>query len=120
MRQFTRYAAVGVLATLVHYAILIVCVERARWPAWLASGCGASIGAQVAYLGNRWFTFSSRAGFGVSWLRFQILALAGALLGMMIVALAVYLGIHYVLAQMLATGIAMVLTFLFNRSWTFR
>ena len=35
-----RYTLVGALATAVHYAVLVVCVETARWPAWLASGNG--------------------------------------------------------------------------------
>ena len=86
----------------------------------MASGYGAAIGAQLAYLGNRWFTFAYRADIGTSWLRFQALALVGALLGMVIVAVAVRLGIYYVLAQMAATGIVMLLTFVLNRAWTFR
>ncbi len=120
MRQLIRYACVGAVATAAHYAILIVGVQWAHWPAWLASGYGAAIGAQVAYLGNRWFTFAYRAGIGASWLRFQVLALAGALLGMAIVAVAVRGGLYYVLAQMVATGIVMLLTFVLNRIWTFR
>ena len=120
MRQFLRYAAIGAIATCVHYAILIVCVESARWPAWLGSGYGAAIGAQFAYLGNRWFTFSYRANVGLSWLRFQILALVGALLGMAIVATMVHFGLYYLLAQMLATATVMVITYVLNKTWTFR
>ena len=120
MRQLFRYVSVGAVATAAHYAILVACVQWAHWPAWLASGYGAAIGAQVAYLGNRWFTFAYRAGIGASWLRFQVLALAGALLGMAIVAVAVRGGLYYVLAQMVATGIVMLLTFVLNRIWTFR
>ncbi|MBP9929635.1 MAG: GtrA family protein, partial [Rhodoferax sp.] len=57
MRHLLRYATVGVVATAVHYLLLIACVELAHWDAWLASGYGAAAGAQVAYLGNRCFTF---------------------------------------------------------------
>ena len=120
MRQLVRYGSVGAVATAVHYAILIACVQWAHWPAWLASGYGAATGAQVAYLGNRWFTFTDRAGIGASWLRFQALALVGALIGMAIVAVAVRLGGYYVMAQMAATAIVMLLTFVLNREWTFR
>lgn len=120
VRQFVQYLAVGAVATLVHYACLVWCVERAHWPAWLASGCGATIGAQVAYLGNRWFTFGTRSRVGLSWLRFQVLALSGALLGMAIVAVAVRGGLYYLLAQLLATALVVMLTFVLNRAWTFR
>ena len=115
-----RYTAVGAFATAVHYGLLVLCVERAGWPAFAASGFGAVVGAQVAYLGNRWFTFAHRGDVRASWPRFQAAALLGALLGMAIVALGVRLGVHYLIAQVLATLTSLVLTFAVNRVWTFR
>ncbi len=120
MRRFIRYGTVGAIATATHYLVLVLCVEGAGWPAWLASGLGAVVGAQVAYLGNRHYTFEHRGPIGESWLRFQSTALLGALLGMAIVAAGVHLGLHYLLAQVLATGASLVLTFAINRAWTFR
>ena len=120
MRRFVRYGMVGAIATAAHYLLLVLCVERANWPAWLASGAGAVLGAQVAFLGNRWFTFSHQGTIGGAWMRFHATALAAALLGMVIVGLAVWLGLYYVLAQMLATGVGLVLTFVINQRWTFR
>ena len=120
LHPFIRYSAVGLVATAVHYVVLVLCVERAGWPAWWGSGFGAVAGAQVAYVGNRWLTFAHRGASGVSWTRFQITASAGAVLGMALVALGVRLGLHYVLAQMFATATSLVLTFAMNRSWTFR
>ena len=120
MQRFFRYAAVGAIATTVHYLLLVLCVELGGWPAFLASGFGAVVGAQVAYAGNRWFTFAHRGDMAASWLKFQGTALIGAAFGMAVVATAVHLGWHYVLAQMLATALALLLTFAINRRWTFR
>ncbi len=120
LQQFLRYASVGAVATAVHYALLVLAVEAFGWPAFLASGFGAVVGAQVGYAGNRHFTFAHRGDVRASWPRFQATALAGALLGMAIVALGVRLGAHYVLAQMVATGVSLVLTFAINRAWAFR
>jgi len=120
MRQLFRYAVVGAVATAVHYLTMVVCVELAHWQAWLASGYGATIGAQVAFLGNRWFTFSAGAGIGATWLRFHVLALAGAIVGMAIVALGVHLSAYYLWAQMAATLTVMLMTFVGNRAWAFR
>jgi putative flippase GtrA len=117
---FVRYTAVGAVATAVHYGLLVLCVERGHWPAFAASGFGAVVGAQVAYLGNRWFTFAHRGDVRASWPRFQATALLGALLGMAIVAFGVRLGVHYLIAQALATLTSLVLTFAVNRVWTFR
>ena len=120
MRQFLRYSAIGALATVVHYLLLVLCVERGGWQAWWGSGFGAVAGAQVAYLGNRWFTFAHRGAVIASWPRFQATALAGALLGMAVVALMVRLGLHYLLAQVLATLLSLGFTFCINRNWSFR
>lgn len=115
----TRYLLVGAFATTVHYTLLVLCVELGAWPAPLASGFGAVVGAQLGYAGNRQFTFAHRGAIATSWARFQATALLGAALGMAIVALGVWLGLHYVAAQMLATLTAIGLTFLINRRWTF-
>ena len=119
-RHFSRYTLVGAVATAVHYLVLVACVEAAGWPAWLGSGLGAVVGAQLAYAGNRWFTFAHRGEIGTSWPRFMLTALGGALLGMAIVALGVRLGVHYLVAQVIATLTSLVLTFAINRAWTFR
>ena len=120
MRHFIRYTAVGAIATAAHYLLLVLCVEYGGWPAFAASGLGAVLGAQLAYAGNRWFTFAHRGSVGASWLRFQATALLGALLGMALVALGVRFGIHYLIAQAAATLASLVLTFAVNRYWTFR
>ena len=120
MNRFVRYVGVGAVATAVHYALLIVGVERAGWPAALASGFGAVVGAQVAYAGNRWFTFAHRGAVAASWPRFQATALLGALLGMAIVEAGVRLGVHYLVAQVAATLTGLALTYAVNRAWTFR
>jgi putative flippase GtrA len=114
-----RYTSVGALATLVHYALLTLAVEFAGWPAWLASGAGALVGAQVAFIGNRTFTFAHRGAIPASWVKFQLTALLGALAGMAIVAIGVRVGFHYLLAQAVATLLVLGLTFAVNRHWTF-
>jgi putative flippase GtrA len=114
-----RYAAVGTVATAVHYALLIALVEVFGGPAWFGAGLGAVIGAQVAFAGNRIFTFEHRGDWRRSWLRFQITAVIGALLGMALVTLAQALRWHYLVGQAAATLAAMLLTFAINRHWAF-
>jgi putative flippase GtrA len=120
MQRFARYTVVGAVATAVHYALLAFIVEVLHGPAWLASGIGAVVGAQVAFAGNRWFTFAHAGDVAPAWARFQGTAAAGALLGMAIVGAGVRLGVYYLAAQVVATLAGMVMTFLVNRAWTFR
>jgi putative flippase GtrA len=119
MPRLLRYAIVGVAATAAHYALLVVAVEVGHWPAWLASGAGAVFGAQVAWLGNRAFTFAHRGALGASWWRFQIAAALGAAAGMAIVAATVALGVHYLVGQVVATVAVMLGTYAINARWTF-
>ncbi len=114
-----RYAAVGAAATAAHWLTLAALVEVARVPAWLASGVGAVLGAQLAFVGNRQFTFAHRGAGWPAWWRFMSTAAVGALAGMAVVGAGVALGLHYLLAQAVATLLVMLGTFAVNRRWTF-
>ena len=120
MRRLARYTAVGVGATAAHYALLAAIVETGGGPAWLASGAGALLGAQVAFWGNRRYTFSHTGPWWPAWCRFHLTAGAGAVLGMTLVAAGVRVGLHYLLAQAAATVIVMGASFAANRAWAFR
>ncbi|MEO8123492.1 MAG: GtrA family protein [Burkholderiales bacterium] len=120
MKLLLRYTLVGAIATAAHYALLIVCVEVGHWPAWGASGFGAVVGSQVAFLGNWRYTFGYRGSLGRSWVKFHATALAGAALGMAIVGGAVHIGLHYLIGQLVATLASLLLTFTINRLWSFR
>ncbi len=114
-----RYAAVGAVATAAHWALLVLIVEAGLAPPWLASGVGAVAGAQVAFFGNRRFTFGHGGPAAAAWWRFMGTALLGAVAGMAIVAAGVAMSLHYLLAQALATSAVLLLTFAVNRAWTF-
>jgi putative flippase GtrA len=114
-----RYAAVGAVATLAHYALLWWLVEHVHWWPALAAGAGAALGAQLGFVGNRSFTFQHRGPWLPAWWRFQLTALLGGVTSMAVVAAGVGLGLHYLLAQAAATLGVLVLTYLINRRWAF-
>jgi putative flippase GtrA len=115
------YAAVGALATAAHYVLLAVLVESAWLNPGPAAACGACLGAVVAYWGNRAFTFrATPAPHGRAMWRFAAVALAGAGLNGLIVAWGHGAwGLHYLVAQAIATVLVMLLTYHLNRWWTF-
>ncbi len=114
-----RYAGVGGLATVAHWVLLVALVEWVAVAPWLGSGCGALLGAQVAFVGNRSFTFGHAGPWWPAWLRFMATAVLGGGVGMAIVGAGVALGLHYLLAQAVATAAGLALTFAVNRVWTF-
>jgi putative flippase GtrA len=118
-RRFFRYAAVGAVATAAHYAILVALVEAGLLAPQRAAALGAWIGAQVAFAGNAAFTFRGAGATLGAWWRFQLTAVIGALLSFSLVAAGVRLGLHYLLAQIVATLIGVVVTYEINRRWSF-
>jgi putative flippase GtrA len=117
--RFLRYASVGAAATAVHYAVLVGLVESALLAPRYAAATGAWVGAQVAFAGNAWFTFGGAAVGFAAWLRFQVTAVVGAAISFAIVAIGVRAGLHYLLAQALATLLALLVTYEINRRWSF-
>ena len=114
-----KYLAVGGVATIAHYALLVALVEWAGWtPAW-AAGAGAALGAQLGFVGNRVFTFGHQGPWLPAWWRFQLTALLGGAVSIAVVAAGTRLGLHYLLAQALATLLALLLTYLINKRWAF-
>lgn len=117
--RFLQYAAVGAVATAAHYAILVGLVEAGLLAPQRAAALGAWVGAQVAFAGNAAFTFRGAGATVGAWLRFQITAVVGAMLSFALVALGVRIGLHYLLAQIVATLINLGVTFEINRRWSF-
>ena len=117
--RFLQYAAVGAVATAAHYAILVGFVEAGWLAPPRAAALGAWVGAQVAFAGNAAFTFRGAPVTLAAWLRFQVTALVGAVLSFALVAAGTRLGVHYLLAQIAATLVTLVVTFEINRRWSF-
>ncbi|WP_298235647.1 GtrA family protein [uncultured Azohydromonas sp.] len=118
--SFTRYTAVGGLATAVHYALLALLVEAVRVPPAAAAALGALAGAVLAYAGNRRFTFRDVEVCHRRTLpRFLTVAALSAALNSLLVALGTALGEHYLLAQAQSTAAGLVLGYGLNKRWSF-
>lgn len=119
-RQLSSFAGVGLIATGVHYALLICLVELARAPAPPAALAGSIAGAVVSYALNRRHTFRSRLPHSQTGGRFALVALGAAALTYGLMSLFVNVaGAPYLPAQVVTTGIVALWTFLAHRLWTF-
>jgi putative flippase GtrA len=121
VQQFVSFAGVGVVATAIHYAILIALVHLGAINPALASAAGATVGAFVSYLLNYHYTFRSSNGHVASMAKFGAVAGIGIILNSLCMLLGTQvLGLYYILSQVIATGLVLIWTFLANRSWTFQ
>jgi putative flippase GtrA len=117
---FGRFLIVGLISTSVHYLVLIAMVELLHWSAVLGSGCGFSLGAVVSYLMNRSFTFRSDAPHERAVVRFVAVLAVGLVLNLLLMhAFTVRLGLPYLLAQVLTTGLVLFWHFGGNALWSF-
>ena len=117
---FLRFVVVGVIATSVHYLVLIAAVERAGWSAVWGSGLGFGTGAVVNYLLNRRFTFRSEVPHVTAVSRF-VVVMGGALAlnQLLMHVLTQVAGLPYLLAQVLTTGVTLFWNFAGNALWSF-
>ncbi len=121
IQSLIRYAMVGAVGTLAHYAVLVVLVERGRVSPPVATAIGFTMGALVNYFLNVRFTFQSTRPHREAMPRFFAAAAAGMAANTGIVALGVNVfRLHYIVPQVVATAVVVFGTFCVNRAWTFQ
>jgi putative flippase GtrA len=119
-RQFIRYAGSGAVGTATQYAALFALVH-ARWAEPIAaSTVGAMAGALVNYGLNYRYTFASAHPHRHALPRFAAIALMGLFVNAAVMAAVLAIGgPHYLLAQVVATGVVLFVGYHANRQWTF-
>jgi len=119
-RELFRFLVVGGACTLLQYLVLVLGVELLNADAIVASATGFLTSASVNYLLNRRYTWSSDLAHSVAVRRFiavVAMSLALNMLGMKL--LHDYLRWHYLLSQVLTTGLTLSWNFAGHRRWTF-
>jgi putative flippase GtrA len=120
IRQIATFVGVGLTATAAHFAALTVLVENGLTGPVAGSGVGFVVGGIVSYSLNRRFTFESTRSHAGAVPRFMVVAGVAFVLNGLIMGLLVHeLGIYYLLAQSITTGITMLWTFSGYRVWAF-
>lgn len=121
LHQFARFSGVGFVSAIGHYGLLIALVQGAGTEPVRASVAGALLGAWINYALNYRYTFRSTQRHRQSVARFAVVAAFGLVLNTFFMWLGVDLmHLHYLLSQVLTTGLVLLWSFAANRYWTFR
>ncbi len=121
INKFIRFLGVGGLATIFQYALLILFVELLFIPKVPSSIISFSLSALLNYWLNFHFTFKSNKSHKEALPKFLIIALIGLLINTCVFMLSIkYLGVYYLVAQIIATAVTLVWNFTVNNLWTFK
>lgn len=119
-RQFSRFLAVGVATTIVHYGVLIALVEAWDVHPVLGTTAGFIAAVFLSYLLNRQYTFDTRPTFGSGLLKYYASVSMGLVINAGLMALLTGWGANYIFAQIIASGAALVWNFIAARFLVFR
>lgn len=121
LRQFVSFTGVGFVSAIGHYGLLIALVQFAAVSAVPASAAGAVLGAWINYALNYRFTFRSNKRHREAVLKFAVIAGIGLVLNTLFMWFGVELiGMHYLVSQIVTTGLVLIWSFAGNRYWTFQ
>jgi putative flippase GtrA len=119
--QFLRYGLVGLVGTVIQYAVLIVMTRLHAADAVLSSTIGAGLGACANYALNYCVTFKSRERHSRAAPKFFLVAAAGmAINAVLMSALVDRLNVQYLIAQCVSTACVLAAGFAVNSFWSFR
>lgn len=119
-KQFVRFTGVGFMSAVGHFGLLIVLVKLAAVDAVAASAAGALLGAWINYSLNYRFTFRSTKRHSESVVKFAVVAAVGLVLNTLFMWIGVkQLEWHYLVSQIITTGLVFLWSFGANRYWTF-
>ncbi len=121
VHRFLRFAAVGAVGTLAHYALLLVMVEGFGARPLVGAAAGFVLGAVVNYALSRLLVFDSDRRHVEALPRFLAVAAMGLGWTALLMGLFVdLLGLHYMVAQIVTTGLLLLWHYAGNALWTFR
>lgn len=121
LNRFAAYVAVGAAGTAVQYSILLLGTATGLTTPATASALGAALGAVVNYWLNYRVTFRGAHCHAASIPRFILTALAGVALTWLVMhVMTQQVHAPVLVAQLIATGLSLGMTFTINSAWTFR
>lgn len=125
-KRFISFTFVGISGIFVNSAILYYAKEYLYVPIPIASLIAIQIAIINNFVWNHRFTWTDRDMKGIKAIRIGLIRftlvswIAGGLNWVILLLLHHYVGIHYLLANLIAIFVASILNYFLNDLWTFR
>lgn len=118
--QFGKFGVVGVLATAVHFSVVVALVEWFGMPPLPANALAYGVAFAVSWIGSSRWTFRGAAVVRFAVPRFLCVSLLGLALNQGMNALVIYgIGGHYLAGLAASLVTVPVVTFVLNRTFVF-
>jgi len=122
IKEFFKFSFVGGIGTLVNITILYLLTERVGIYYMLSAISSFVIAMTSNFLLNKLWTFkeSIKSDIGKKYLQFGLVGVSALLINLFFLYIFTEIfGIYYIISQILAIGIALIVNFLGNKIWTF-
>lgn len=121
VNEFIKYGLVGIIGTIIHTLVLIMCVELFVLPAVVATIIGFIFSLVVSYKLNSVWTFSNGSGRSMNFAKYAITCMIGLLINIAIMFVVVdVFDALYLFAQVIAIIVVPVFNFTLSRYWVFK
>lgn len=129
MKRFALFLGIGGFCTLLQFVLLIAFVESQLMQEVYASAAGYMLSSIVNYWANYHYTFKSSSKHKETFPKFVVAVAIGLSTNTALFAAFLFIfenyfllpwGEPYMAAQILATGITLVLNFLIHKIWIYR
>ncbi len=118
--QLICYGGMGLIGTGVHYIAFLSCIRLNLLDPVFASNFGYVLGAVTNYFLNYYITFKHNSDHIKTIVKFFIVAFIGLGVNYSIFSVSfTYFELHYLISQIIATGMVFGLTFVMNKLWTY-
>lgn len=122
IKEFVKFGVVGGIGTLVNIAILYLLTEKAGVYYMISAIFSFIFAMSSNFILNKLWTFKENIKFGIGkkYLQFSLVSISALLVNLFFLYIFTEgLGIYYIISQILAIGIALIINFLGNKIWTF-
>lgn len=120
VEQFLKFGVVGVLATAIDFAVMIVLTEIAGLDPVVSAGISFTVSVVFNYLASMRFVFRRREDLSrtAEVTVFVILSLVGLAMNELLMWVgSTVLGLNYVLVKVVATAVVMLWNFFSRKRW---
>jgi putative flippase GtrA len=120
LRPTLRYAVSGLVAAAAHFCVMTALIELVSIGAVVASGIGFAVAIAVNYILQYRWVFESAGNHLLAFRRYVLVTVAMMAFNLAVFSVFIRFGLHYLIAQTVATGMVASINYCVNRNYTFR